>query len=110
MDTWTTIPAHMSKAKSKKSQGKKENLYFDAFVHPCVTETAFKDLRCKAHISLAVLRRLEARESFSLTYEQGEFEYFESYKGPNGENSPEPQFLDLAADPEEYEKFIKRNQ
>jgi len=100
----------LSKQRSKKSPGKKENVYYDAFVHPCVTEAAFKDLRCKAHISLNVLKRLEVREGFLLTFEQGDFEYFESYKGPVGEDAPEPQFLELAADVEEYEKFIKRKE
>lgn len=80
--------------------------YFDAFVHPCVIEAGLKDLRCKSHISSSVLKRLEVREQFSLTFDQGQFDYFETYKGPNGEEGPAAMFLEAAADPEEYSKFI----
>jgi hypothetical protein len=83
--------------------------FFDAFVHPSVIEAGAKDLRCKSHLSASVLRRLETREQFSLTFDQGDFDYYETYKGFQGQTEPASMFIEAAADPEEYSKFINRN-
>ena len=81
--------------------------YYDAHIHSGVAEFARKDLRVKSHIVSAVCKRLELKENLVLLYDKGEFEYFEAYKGPDNEKNPEPHFLDLASDPEEYEKYFQ---
>lgn len=108
LNTWSTIPVSFSSKKEKKEQGKKIMWYFDALVHSCVAEWALKDLRCKGHIVSVICKRLEAKINVILLIDQGIFDYFESYKGLAGQNAPESQYLELAADPEEYSKYFKR--
>ncbi|OMJ86351.1 hypothetical protein SteCoe_12138 [Stentor coeruleus] len=109
VNTWRTIPVSFSKRREKKVEGKKVMWYFDALVHSVVIDMALKDLKFKAYVTGTVCMRLEMKEKFKLLYEKGEFDYFESYKGPDNEPSPQPQFLDPAADPEEYKKYFKGN-
>lgn len=107
LDTWTTIPTSFSQKKEKRTQGKKPMRFYDAIVHCAVAEYAKKDLRYKGHIVSSICHRLELKEKIVLLFDKGEFDYFETYKGPADEKSPQAQFLELAADPDEYSKYLK---
>lgn len=109
VNTWRTVPVSFSRRREKKVEGKKMMWYFDALVHPAVIDMALKDLKFKAYVTGMICTRLEMKEKFKLLYEKRKFEYFELYKSPDGEPSPQPQFLDLAADPEEYKKYFAGN-
>jgi len=79
-------------------------------VHSAVVEQANRDLRLKAHATSSILKRLCAKENIQLLFESGEFLYFDdSYKGPQGEKEPPGHYLEVAADPEEYQKYIRSN-
>jgi DNA-binding MarR family transcriptional regulator len=81
--------------------------YYDAHIYSGVAEYAAKDLKCKSSIVSVICKRLEQKESIGLLFDKGDFDYFETYKGPDNQQTPEPHLLDASADPEEYEKYFK---
>ncbi|CAG9321242.1 unnamed protein product [Blepharisma stoltei] len=108
LDSWVVIPASFSAQKTKKTEGKKPMIYYDAHIHSRVIEHALKDLLVKTHIVSSVLRRLAWKEKIELLYDRGDFTFLDSYRSPNDEVGPEGHFLDIGADPEEYNEFSKR--